>query len=163
MDTLVICPLHCCRTHADTTILHKLTARAQQQQQQQLDVTPTTTHIHTYTCAHAHAMSCSTLPRIMPCFADPLLLNPLPPPPPSRCLPACLSVTITTTIHSPPLLYPAAVAAERESLLDEISRLVDQAGTSTELLNELILNKSEVRRSRKGAAGRRCRGLCVVM
>lgn len=40
---------------------------------------------------------------------------------------------------------PAAIAAERESLLDEITRLVDQAGTSTELLNELILNKSPVR------------------
>jgi hypothetical protein len=42
------------------------------------------------------------------------------------------------------VVLAAAVAAERESLLDEISRLVEQAGTSTELLNELILNKSEV-------------------
>jgi hypothetical protein len=43
------------------------------------------------------------------------------------------------------LTHAAAVAAERESLLDEITRLVEQAGTSTELLNELILNKTEVR------------------
>jgi hypothetical protein len=36
----------------------------------------------------------------------------------------------------------AAVAAERQSLLDEVKRLVEQAGASTEILNELILNKT---------------------
>jgi hypothetical protein len=49
--------------------------------------------------------------------------------------------------------HAAAVAAERESLLDEITRLVEQAGTSTELLNELILNKTEVRGESGGVLG----------
>lgn len=40
---------------------------------------------------------------------------------------------------------PAAVAAERESLLDEIKRMVEQAAASSEILNELTLNKQEVR------------------
>eukprot|EP00775_Hariotina_reticulata_P009920 gene9920-10077_t len=38
---------------------------------------------------------------------------------------------------------PAAVAAERASLLDEIKRMVEQASASTEILNELILNKQQ--------------------
>jgi hypothetical protein len=38
----------------------------------------------------------------------------------------------------------AAVAAERASLLDEIKRMVEQASASTEILNELILNKEQV-------------------
>lgn len=44
------------------------------------------------------------------------------------------------------LLYSAAVAAERASLLDEIKRMCEQASASTEILNELILNKEQVGR-----------------
>eukprot|EP00879_Flechtneria_rotunda_P014589 GHRR01015246.1.p1 GENE.GHRR01015246.1~~GHRR01015246.1.p1 ORF type:complete len:322 (+),score=98.58 GHRR01015246.1:186-1151(+) len=38
---------------------------------------------------------------------------------------------------------PAAIAAERASLLDEIKRMCEQASASTEILNELTLNKDQ--------------------
>jgi hypothetical protein len=51
----------------------------------------------------------------------------------------------------------AAVAAERASLLDEIKRMVEQASASTEILNELILNKEQVRPAQSVPAAQSCR------
>ncbi|KAF6252874.1 hypothetical protein COO60DRAFT_490623 [Scenedesmus sp. NREL 46B-D3] len=47
---------------------------------------------------------------------------------------------------------PAAIAAERASLLDEIRRMCEQASASTEILNELILNKEQPGGAAAGAS-----------